>query len=222
MATARLSREDKSTIDNRLSNYCNRLKYQQEDPIGLDRIDFIKSIVGKKFVKHYTYLENSVHKDAAVAVTTHYAFRLEAPQGVKNNTYFQMQTEKEWARLENDQLIVPKTHPLYYSLLQFGAEHIAMCRRVYRATGTIHSIVASCSSVGQIQRVIPDLLQLIPNSLSMTIHNAERRSRMPVLDTAEDGTCSKERITEMLATLALGTLKKDLDNHEKRRCLTAG
>jgi len=237
MATARLSRDDKNSLNTRLYNICDRLLYLPEDPInkvGMGRINFIKTLIPNDMCKALKLVETTAmaampagtsstrrrYRYQVISTTSSMHFHIMKAAGIKLSFGTELEGDDGWYSLPDEMFRVHPSHPLHNSLLSFGNNHLVIADRVARAQGTLRHIVYKCSSVGQIQRVIPNIMDFVPSDLSSTLASAERRSRAPVLDTEDKATPA--RIADAISVLAFGTLKPQLDHREQAMCITVG
>jgi len=104
--------------------------------------------------------------------------------------------------LPKEHLLLPDNHPKHAVLIKWAKEQWDIDQRVSNALYYLHEIVETCSSTGQIKRVLQDeILRFVPEYMHQSLGNAERKSRVPA-----GLTVSPERLNDLANILALGSL----------------
>ena len=99
-------------------------------------------------------------------------------------------------------LRIPIEYPHHDAILEWAQFNSCVEQDVKTAGEIIGKVIDSCSTVGQIKRVLPeDLLRYVPDVLTMQLGEAERASRIPRhLD------IDKEKIEHLGNMLALASI----------------
>jgi hypothetical protein len=200
MATARLSDDDKRSIRNTISKVINRALNNKKFPIKKDDVwGVAMDQMKKRHRKAYELLTNEC-SDLVTKTNRWGAYlRIQSP----THTYALMMSQ----RLPKSELIVRENYPCHAELLAWAEWYAELEEKLADANVFCAELIESCTSVGQVKRLLPDeALRFVPDHL-LDFSEVERRSRVPAGFTPEP-----DRMDNLMQMLALGSLSP-----EKRR-----
>jgi hypothetical protein len=86
----------------------------------------------------------------------------------------------------------------FAELVQWGVDCIAMEKDIVEVIHTFDAVLTMANTIGQVSRMVPDLLRYAPRDLKIGLSNQQKQSRLP----AEWVTFDKQRVERMLELLA--------------------
>lgn len=89
----------------------------------------------------------------------------------------------------------------YSSITEWGRRQVRLEEQIIRTLQVIKGIVTSCNTVGQYQRVSPELLGFLPDKYKLALRDMVKKSPYPAID------MSQEEIDTAMSTLAYASLQ---------------
>ena len=217
MPTMRLGDNEHQQIYNSFKRVAKRANNNKVFPLVKDDFpEFGYSLLEPRIAERYIFLRNE-----AVALTSCESWNPSIYVNTKEYKYYITLASNTYIKMPLDDMVVPDTHPKYAKLLKWAEEQHAVETRVNLAMNDLETIVYSCSSVGQIKRVLQeDILCFIPDYMRSTFTHAERRSRIPAGLGADIKELARQ-LEEIAYVLALGSIspekREGMDVTVKRR-----
>ena len=196
MATSRLSDDEKQSICRAVNMTTKRAMFNKEFPVPQEEVmDWLIKQMPKPIRKAYILL------------------RADASDLVKHQGFacdFDIHSDTHEYRI-NIRPKVPRNHILirkkdYYhaDVIKWAKWEVDTQKAVDNATSYFDSLVCSCTSVGQLKRMLPDeIMRFIPSHL-LDFSNVERRSRIPASFTPDN-----ERLEAMMHMLTVGSISPE-------------
>ena len=209
MATARLALGDKNDIRRVFEKTLKRSLNNK--PFLIDKEDLFEfgisclpEAVGEKYAWLYEH-------DRKLTITHSWRPKIElsVPHPTEPDVTRTYQLHVE-GTLPKDPSFCPAQHPLFNDLLAWAEWYSAQEANVKLASNYIKVLVDSCTTVGQISRLLPpDVIQSIPTWLKNTLSEAVRQSRVPAAWTNSINVNTPERQEQFMQTLVLGAISLD-------------
>jgi len=217
MATSRLSYDDRSNIGTKLSDLIWRPKYYTNFPVDKDQVeDFVAELFPASVLAAGKCLQ-----DYGVGINDSADPVVNLPDPERGVKYqINLHTERRWPntvtswnkRLHSNPLTLNTQHKLHADLLDWCRFYVELSEECRKHDHTCDRVVMKCSSVGQIQRVIPDLINYLDSYLVNSLKGAERRSRRP-----QNLSVEQDEIDAMIVAIAKGSLLPHIDDYTTRR-----
>lgn len=203
MATARLSDDERSSIVNTIERITARALLNKEFPIAKeDATAWVISQLPKPIRKAYLLLKAD---EPELVTEKSYAsdFRIKS-----DTMMFQIGID---APVPRDHILVQPSDVHHADIIKWAEWEVDIKKKVDAADSYISELVYSCTSVGQLKRLLPqEIMRFIPKHL-LDFSEVERRSRIPASFTpvADD-------LESMMNMLTLGAISP-----EKRKGMKA-
>lgn len=198
MATLRLGDAERSNINNAFARVLERAQNNQKFPLEEEDIeDFGMSLLSDKAAECFSYLKE-FEEDLVRTSSYNPNFKI-------RGSTFEYDISLWRVELPRDNLLVPEQHAAHAEILEWVTQYCIVQKDIADARDHVREIVAACSSVGQIKRIMQDeILRFVPQYMRETFGNAERRSRVPSGFEIEP-----DKLTHLSTVLALGTLSPE-------------
>lgn len=195
MATMRLGDVERASIKSNFSVVLGRAANNKAFPLEKDDAwEFGMSLLPVQIAEYYEYL-----REHARDLTSESGWN---PEFFLNTDEFKFGLSIYGVSLPQEDLQLQSNHPRYAEILEWCEYRYGITERINDADHYMESIIYSCSSVGQIKRLMPDdILRFIPSNYRDSFKNAERRSRIPAGFKPEP-----DRLEQLAQMLALGSL----------------
>jgi hypothetical protein len=194
----RLGDSERSSIKSAFRAVANKAKNSKVFPLTEEDFpDFGYSLLEPRIAKYYEFLRSEA-EDLTSAATWNPSFNIRDANYLYDISIYGVTMPKEG-------LLVTEQHSMYAVLLKWGEEQNDIDDRVDSSMYYLSGIVESCSSTGQIKRVLQeDIIRFVPDYMQNTFKGAERRSRIPAGLELED-----EKTEQLIDILALGAISPD-------------
>ena len=206
MATLRLGDPERNSINDAFNRVLERASKNKPFPLKEDEIkNFGLSLLPHKAADAYKYLyEND--RDLVRTVGYHPCFEIRSepidPSKSMERAVYSIELAGSGYIFPKNGLTVETTHPRYAEILAWADHYCEMDELVSKSLKTLYHVTASCSSAGQIKRVLQhEILRFLPENVSSSLAHAERRSRIP-----KDLNVSKEELETVANTLTIASL----------------
>ena len=208
MATARLGLRDRADIQRAFETTLKRSLNNK--PFLIDKDDLFEfgiSCLPEAVGEKYLWL----HAEDFKLVTIHTwrpKIELSVPHPTEPDVTRTYHLYVEGA-LPKDPCLCPVQHPLFNELLAWADWYVTQDANVKLASSYISGLVDCCTSIGQINRLLPpDIMQSMPTWLKSTLSGAIRKSRVPAV-WAGSHINTPERQEQFMQTLVLGAISID-------------
>lgn len=200
MPTIRLGDAERAQIRGAFHRIMKRATNNRPFPLTEEDFpEFGYSLLDPLLVIHYEYL-----RENAPELTTASGWR---PDFKVRSKEFVYKINLERVSMPKDGLLVPDAHPMQPEILEWAEHYYMMDQRVEYASKFLRGIVDTCSSTGQIRRVLSeDIIRFIPEYMQQAFKDAERRSRIPT-NLCMDGFA--EKLVDLADVLAIGSLSSE-------------
>lgn len=203
MPTLRLDDSSRETITDAFSHVLDRITNNKEFPLKHEDVwDFGMRILDRKVAQSYQYL-----LDNKAELTTKAMWNPEIV--LSNGTWeYGITLFTSSMGLPYDRMPVPVTDLKFNELIEWCDYYEELKKKQKDADSFMRYLIYSCSSVGQIKRVMPaDFLTFLPNRMIATFNDAERRSRVPAGYDPQQG--QLEHLAQMLALGSISPEKRE-------------
>ena len=194
MATARLSDYDKGKIIRNFNVILNQVTNNKEFPIadedmmawGIRQMPKDLRIPYKYLMEHANHLVKTATYNASFYISS-------------DNYKYEVSHYATWP-CKN--ITIKVTDPLHKDVLEWVEWYYDMLKKIQAANRYQHGAIHSCTSAGQITRILPpEVIRFLPNKISTTLGDAERKSRIP-----RGFHHDENELENLLQMLALGSL----------------
>lgn len=221
MPTARLSYDDKMTIQR--SFHRTLSKATNSYPFPLKESDPITQTLGMDMLPDETraVYDRMLRLDKElVAKPPEWRAWFYAWDWIRGEGDIRYRIEGFGLTVPKNGLILPNTHPCHADIVKWASNWHSIKVSVQLAVHYLNDAVEACTTIGQLKRVLPeDFMRYMPESLTSTLGDAERGSRVPRSFTPDATKC--EALGKMLTigslapdTLPDGNLRLEVDGRE--------
>lgn len=198
MPTKRLSDYDRTRIHRSFGAVSRRALNSKPFPLTEEEIpEFGISLLEPKVAECYTYLQE-FGVDLVRVSAYHPDFRIRSDTREFEVNMYRVSMPK-------DGLVVLENHPRYTEILAWAMHYHEIEKKVVSGNQYLRTVVNSCTSLGQIKRVLQDeIIRFVPERMQRHFAGAERQSRIP-----RGFTPDRERLEELANILAIGSLSPE-------------
>lgn len=201
MPTQRLSDTDKSWIESQFDQVLNRANNNKPFPVSEEDIpEWVFSTLPDSVAEAWKVCRQF---DQRLVMTAGYYFNIEVI--CKDNIGKYYLRCEEIGNVPNHKPVIDEGSMWYEEVLNWCDETHALSEKVHEAELYLESAIYSCTSAGQIARILPDdCLRFVPNTVLSSLQDAERKSRIP-----RGFKPDEEKAGLLLDMLALGSISPE-------------